>query len=187
MANIDPSTARPDWADALLVRDKDGLLHLADAERGLFNCQNGAYWPVSDMRSLEPITVVIDADGNPPTPEPEPRLHSVDADVAWAHYRKTYAPNPDHMAAAHKAFHAGWDMATTELQWDNSPEPVWLDAGEIEKLPVGSVVLPKHQPTARAKQANGWWRQIDNLADENGQGSSLFAPARVLYNPEADR
>lgn len=46
-----------------------------------------------------------------PDPDAEARV------CAWAEYRKDYAPNPHHEAAAHKAFVAGW-QAAREQGWD---------------------------------------------------------------------
>lgn len=72
--------ARPDWADALAVRDCRGKLW---ARSGLGESGKNECWSLIDkglmggaVIRLEdwhgPATVVLDADGNPPTPEPEP-------------------------------------------------------------------------------------------------------------------
>ncbi len=49
-----------------------------------------------------------------PQPEPEPKeltADEIDLACAWSDYRKDYGVSADDLAAAHKAFAAGWKAA----------------------------------------------------------------------------
>lgn len=73
---LEYTPARPDWADALVVRAERCSLanpHLVlDPSDGMFADSVGGVWDWSSLeREYGPITVVLDKDGNPPTAEVE--------------------------------------------------------------------------------------------------------------------
>ena len=61
---LEHTPARHDWADALIVRDKDGDLWVRQGEEWHQLVQIGV--TLDDLADYTPITVVLDADGNPP-------------------------------------------------------------------------------------------------------------------------
>lgn len=127
---LEHTPARPAWADALVVLDGAGI-PFGNVDGSFVGLGGGRSGEKRDPRDIQgPVAVVLDADCNPPTPEPE-----------------------------------------------------WLDADALRDLPEEAIVLPRDRKLPRAKFDGKWVAAGHNY----GFDADTIAPARELWNPEADR
>lgn len=102
--------ARPDWADALVVQSEGG--HVWGKIAGDYEWHRLGTTARCNTHALAEnggsITVVLDANGNPPAGESD---DPGAADSAWIDYSKNRDLHPNYMVAVYRAFHAGWEAS----------------------------------------------------------------------------
>lgn len=158
---------RPDWTDAMVIKDTMGDVWARNLDGSFHSVPRGRYMPVDarHFRQFEeengPIAVVLDHDGNPPE-----------------HYCTEGGPRCDGDQCR--------DTCALRLP-TATPEPLWLDADQLDELPHLTVVLPRDSKHVRQRLGSPAGPTWFTPGRPENQSSESIAPARLLWAPEAER